>query len=121
MVDTGIDLVEIDRIEKSLKNPRFLMRFFSERERELFTLKNNNPQTIAANFAAKEAFSKAIGTGISGFELHEVEVLREDNGKPYLSFTGKALDLVSARGLSFSISLTHTKNYASAVVLCYKE
>lgn len=120
MIDTGIDLVEIPRIQKSLANPRFLTRFFSERERELFLSKNNSPQTIAANFAGKEAFAKAIGTGLSGFDLCEVEVLRDPHGKPFLAFSGKALSIVTQRDLCFSISLTHTENYASAVVVCYK-
>lgn len=115
MIRTGIDLVEISRIEKSIKNPRFLTRVFSACELELFAGKINQVQSIAANFAAKEAFSKAVGTGINGFSLDDISVLRNERGAPYLVLRGMALTL--AGEAQISVSLTHTKNYAAAIVV----
>ena len=115
----GIDLVEIARIARSLANPRFLLRCFSEEERAMFARRGTPPQTVAANFAAKEAFGKALGSGIRGFALGEVAVLRDGAGAPYLALFGAARQLAEARGLAFSVSLTHTDTTAAAVVLAY--
>ena len=65
---------------------------------------------------AVEAFGKALGTGVSGFRLAEAQLLREPSGRPYLSLSGGALRLAEERGLSFSVSVTHTKQYAAVVV-----
>lgn len=112
----GIDLVEISRIEKSMKNPRFTARVFGISERALFCGKRAF-ERAAANFAAKEAFGKALGTGIAGFSLSEVETLRDPAGAPYLKLSGRAAAIARERGLRFSVSLTHTESYAAAVVL----
>lgn len=115
-------MVEISRIKKSLQNPRFLTRVFSEEERLLFSQKGTAaPQSIAANFAAKEAFSKAIGTGIRQFSLQDVSLLRKGTGEPYFLFQNSAQELVQKSGLSFSISITHTNQYAAAVVVAYQQ
>ena len=74
--------------------------------------------SAAADWAAKEAFSKALGTGVRGFELNEVSCLRDELGAPYLVLTGKAKQ--AAEGLAFSVSLTHTAELASAIVIAYK-
>lgn len=113
----GIDSVEINRIENSIKIPSFLEKVFSLKERELFLSRRMRLETIAANFAAKEAFSKCLGVGIFGFSLSEVSVLREASGAPYLELSGRALAL--AEGKSFTISITHTKDTATAVVIAY--
>lgn len=118
---TGIDLVEISRIRSSLQNPRFLTRVFSSAEREYLQGKKDMAPSAAANFAAKEAFSKALGTGVRGFSLCEVSVLRDSLGAPYLLLEGKAAAIAQGQGLSFSVSLTHTREYASAVVVAYSE
>ena len=116
----GLDMVEIKRIQKSMALPRFLEKVFSLAERELFASRSFSPQTVAANFCAKEAFSKAIGTGIRGFSLDEVSLLRDELGKPYLVLEGSAKEITDSLGLSFSVSVTHTKEYASAVVIGWK-
>lgn len=116
---TGIDLVEVDRIRNSVqKDANFLVRFFGEEERKLFHTSNAS-ERIAANFAAKEAFSKALGTGIVGFSLKEVQALRDENGAPYLYLSGKAKEIAQTKQLSFSISLSHTAEYATAIVIGY--
>ncbi|MDD2956171.1 MAG: holo-ACP synthase [Oscillospiraceae bacterium] len=118
ILGTGIDMVEIGRIRKSMENPRFLTRVFSSEEQELFRERGFPPQTVAANFCAKEAFSKALGTGLRGFALSEISVLRDELGKPWIKLDGAALELAKRGGYSFSLSLTHTREYAAAVVIC---
>lgn len=113
----GIDTVEIARIEKSLMIPGFKERAFSAEEIEIIESKGNPTQSYAANYAAKEAFSKAIGTGIRGFSLTEVSILRNTLGAPYIVLSGRAEEL--AKDLSFTVSLTHTRKDASAIVIAY--
>ena len=114
---TGIDLLEIKRMEQSLQHPRFYTRGFSDAEREMFEQKGRRTESIAANFCAKEAFSKALGAGVRGFGLNEVSVLRDSLGAPYFVFEGRAGELVKQRKLTFSVSLTHTAEYAAAFVV----
>lgn len=116
MTLNGIDVVEIDRIKKSMEKPEFLDRFFTENEKRYFASKNMNPQSVAASFAAKEAFSKAIGTGIRNFKLSDVGVCHDLLGKPYFEFFGKAEELVRRRKLDLSLSITHTDTIATASV-----
>lgn len=115
----GIDSVEIARIEKSILRPGFLERVYSEEELCLFRKRNMRAETIAANFAVKEAFSKAIGTGVVGFSLKDVCALRDESGAPYLKLIGSAKSL--AQGLSFTVSITHTETTATAIVIAYKD
>ncbi len=115
---TGIDLLEISRMRRSMQSPRFMTRVFSVKEQALFGQKGKGAAaSAAANFAAKEAFSKAMGTGVRGFALPEVQLLRDELGKPYLELTGKALAMVQAKGLELSVSVSHTQEYACAVVV----
>lgn len=115
---TGIDLVELIQMQHCLRHPRFLDRVFSPEEQLLFQQKGSRSlATIAANFAAKEAFSKSLGTGVRGFSLREVGVLRDGLGAPFLSLSGHAAQIAHTRGLSFSVSMTHTDHYAAAVVV----
>lgn len=118
-MNVGIDSIEISRIEKSLEIKGFLEKVFSAEEIEFFKSRNMRAESIAANFAAKEAFSKALGTGIRGFSLSEISVLRDRLGAPYIKLSGKALE--AAKGLSFKVSITHTKTTASAIVLAIDE
>ena len=117
MLFTGIDLTEIERIKKSCQNPRFIARVFSAKEQEYFASKRNPYPSMAAAFEAKEAFSKALGTGIRGFELNEVSVEHDPLGAPFFTFTGHAAEIVRQRKLSFSLSLTHTDTVAAAFVV----
>jgi holo-[acyl-carrier protein] synthase len=123
MISTGIDMVEISRIEQIVsKDPRFLTRFFGTEERKIFTKKKQSKtyfQSIAANFAAKEAFSKALGTGVRDFSLKEVQILRDELGAPYLLLSGKALAIAQERNVNFSVSQSHTEQHAIAIVIMY--
>ena len=119
MLYTGIDLTEIDRIRRAARNPRFVTRVFSAEEIALFRRRGMRPETMAANFAAKEAFAKALGTGVRGFALGEVAVLRDSLGAPYFALSGRAKELAEGRGLAFSVSLTHTDELAAAFVVAW--
>lgn len=121
MLKCGIDTVEIERIEKSLKSPAFFANVYGERERAEWEKRGKKAQSAAAAFAAKEAFSKALGTGIRGFLLSEVEVLHDALGAPYFHFTGKAREIVKKSHLKFTLSITHTKDLATAMVLAFEE
>ena len=71
----GTDIVQVGRIGTAIKRtPMFLEKVFTEEERKYFKSRNNNLETIAGNFAAKEAISKAMGTGIRGFGLLDIEI-----------------------------------------------
>lgn len=116
-ITTGIDLVEIDRIKKGCENKRFIDRVYSPAEQELFCKGKMLYESLAGNWAAKEAFSKALGTGVRDFSLTEVEVLRDELGAPYLRLSGRAAK--QAEGLAFSVSITHTKQLAEAICVAY--
>ena len=130
-ISSGIDLIEIERIEKALgrHGVRFLQRIFSETELERlekFKAREVNPRLIAAEvaarFAAKEACSKALGTGIGPVSWREMEILNEPSGKPTLRLTGKAAKIASFLGYStWSVSLTHSNEMAGAVVVAAGE
>ena len=118
MATVGLDMIEITRIKKLILKKGFLEKFFGEEE--VLELKNRKfiAQSVAANFCAKEAFSKAIGTGIRNFKLKDVQILRNELGKPYIKLSGSALKIADSNKYIFDVSLTHTKDYASAVVIC---
>ena len=118
MINVGVDLVETSRIKKSIQNPRFLNKVFSSLEIQKLKEKNFNVQSISARFFAKEAFSKAVGLGFRKFTFRDVQILQDELGKPYIMLEGKAKDLFNNSNYEFSVSLTHTKSYASAVVIC---
>ncbi len=120
MFKIGIDSVEIARIKKSMQNPRFLGYILGEEEQKLIEEKDIPAQSVAARFAAKEAFSKAIGTGLSGISLNDIQVLNDEKGKPYLVLSGTAKEIADENGLDFDVSLTHTDTTATAAVIAFK-
>lgn len=109
----GIDLVEIDRVARALKNDRFAERVFTERERRYADGKRT--ETFAGMFAAKEAAAKALGTGFQGIRHTDIEILHNDAGAPYLELHGRAAAL--AAGKRAQVSITHSRTSAAAVVL----
>ena len=115
----GTDLVEVDRIRKSCQRESFVNRVYAEVEKEYFKKFRDPAESMAGSWAAKEAFSKSLGTGVRGFELTEAAVVRDELGCPHLELTGKAEEIARERGLDFSLSITHTKDYASAVVIAF--
>lgn len=113
----GTDIIEIARIKRSLNDfgERFLKRVYTERERNWY---GDRPDELAARFAAKEATSKALGTGIVGIRWQEMEVLPNRRGKPVLILHGRAAERARTLGLTdFSVSLTHSRTDAMAFVV----
>ncbi len=116
-IAVGIDIIEIARIQRTYDDfgERFLNRVFTERERERYRGRVNE---LAARFAAKEATSKALGTGIVGIRWREMEVLPNRRGKPILILHGRAAQRARQLGLTdFSVSLTHSRTDAMAFVV----
>lgn len=109
----GLDIIEIERIARAMsRTEKFKERILSEREIALCTAysMSRKVEFLAGRFAAKEAFSKALGTGIGAdCELHDIEILRGEAGNPILYFKG---ELVNG-----FVSITHTKQYAAAQVV----
>lgn len=118
----GTDIAEVKRFEKWIKNPQMLQRFFNEKE--LSTAKSISAlcQHYAVRFAAKEAFSKALGTGITGFNLREVYITNNSEGAPLLNIEGAALSTMKERygECKAFVSLSHEKEYALAFVILEK-
>ena len=115
----GTDIAQVSRFEKWVKNPEMIERFFNEKERSFAGSESAKCQHYAARFAAKEAFSKALGTGISGFGLKEVYITNNEEGKPSLNIEGAALALLKERfgDCNVFVSLSHEKEYAVAFVV----
>ena len=121
IVGSGIDLIEIARIEKSIVryDDRFCRRIYLPAEIQYCRSKRNSAESFAARFAAKEAAAKALGTGIqAGVGWKDIEVVRGPGGRPDLRFHGRAADIALQIGARHAaISLTHTQVYALAQVL----
>jgi holo-[acyl-carrier protein] synthase len=121
IVGTGIDLVEIDRIQQSMDRfgQRFLNRVFTEAEQAYCQRKRKSAESFAARFAAKEAGAKALGTGISqGVNWLEIEVTREPGGRPALLFHGRAAQIAARLNVTrAALSITHTATLSMASVV----
>jgi len=116
-IATGVDLIEIDRIETVLARhgKRYLERVFTSAEIELC---GNRPESLAVRFAAKEAVAKALGCGIGEISWQDVEVLNDEMKAPQLTLRGAAEARAGLLGLtSWSVSLSHSLTHAVAVVV----
>lgn len=121
----GIDVVEVDRIEGAIERQGdvFLNRLFTEREREYCRKQKRPGMHYAARFAAKEAVSKALGTGIGGKAgWLEMEVIRGDSGAPTMVFSGNAASFLESEGIAtVQVSLTHARDYAAANAVAIRQ
>jgi len=121
IVGSGIDLVEIGRIQQSMDRfgPRFLDRVYTAAEQAYCARKRKAAESFAARFAAKEAGAKALGTGINhGVNWLEIEVIREPSGKPTLVFHGRAAQVAARLGVRHAaLSITHANDLSMASVL----
>ena len=121
IVGLGTDLAEVPRIRQAIERfgNRFIDRIFTRREISYVERKANRFERYAARFAAKEAGMKAIGTGWRrGVTWRDFEVANLPSGKPTLRLSGKAAEHAAALGAKdISLSMTHTKEQAMAVVI----
>ncbi len=119
----GIDIIEVDRVATKIgKESGFRELVFSKNEIDYCETKTNKFEHYAARFAAKEAFFKAIGTGWKeGTSFNEIEIKNDDTGKPELVLLGATQKSMLEWGvITISLSLSHLKTIASAVVIIEK-
>lgn len=120
-ITTGVDLIELIRIEGAIQKhgTQFLERVYTKKELSLF---EKSLESLAVRFAAKEAVSKALGSGIGKINWQEIEILRDDMDAPVLILHGKAQQRAALLGFQgWSVSLTHTDRYALAFVVAIGE
>jgi len=118
----GTDIANINRVKKSLKNKEFIKRLFNEIEVRKCNKKINKANCYAKRFAAKEAFSKALGTGISkGLSFNEIIIYNIKSGKPFIKLLGKTKKVViktlKKKKFNIFLSLSDDKPFAIATVV----
>ena len=115
IIGIGTDIIEIERIKKATQNERFIAKIFTDREAEYFKKRNLKPESIAGTFSAKEAVSKSVGTGIREFPFKDIEILRDEKGKPYVNPLNDFKKFCDENGISeVKISISHCREYAVA-------
>ena len=116
-IAVGVDIVEICRIEDLISSRKgtFLDRIYTNSELEMY---RNMTSSLAARFAAKEAVMKALGSGVEDLRWQDIEILSDTEGAPIINLYGKAQDKARDIGITeFSVSLSHSKQYAIAFVV----
>jgi len=117
VIRSGVDMIEIYRIDRAIlrHGDRFFHRFFTQQE--LIDAAGSTP-ALAARFAAKEAVSKALGTGIGEVAWKEIEIVNGPRRQPVLRLSGRARHLAEAQGLQvWAVSLSHTHEHAVALAV----
>ena len=111
----GNDVIEIKRVGKACEKEAFVSRYYTDDEISVCAGKASR---LAGNFAVKEAVAKSFGTGFRGFEAKDVEVLRDELGKPYVNLYGGAKKMYeSMSATALYVTISNTKEYASAVAI----
>lgn len=112
IIGVGTDLIEIERVKKACEKEAFLLRVYTEEERRQA---GGSISRLAGNFAVKEAVSKVFGTGFRSFGLRDIEVLRNELGKPYVVLYHGAKQLAEELGIrQLHVSITNTDRQAAA-------
>ena len=119
IIGLGTDLVEVERMAKSIENIAFKEKVFSKLEIMYCESRVNKAESYAARFAGKEAFFKALGTGWRGaMGFNEVEISNDELGKPSINLLGEAAKIIAERNIkTIHLSLSHTKSMAMATVI----
>ena len=119
IIGIGNDIIEIERIEKAISKEGFKNKIYSQRELENIQKRGNRTETYAGIFSAKEAISKAIGTGVREFSLTDLEILNDDLGKPYVIVSEKLDKIIKNKKEDYQIeiSISHSKKYAIAMAI----
>jgi len=120
IIGVGTDLVQMTRIRDVLERQgeRFVQRILTPEEQHIFYTKNDGARYLAKRFAAKEAASKALGTGIGQVSWQDLEVTNDVAGAPFMSMTGAAKKLLKLKGnVNVHLSITDEKEYVSAFVV----
>ena len=121
IVGIGNDIIEIERIEKAISKEGFKDKIYTQRELENIKKRGNRAETYAGVFSAKEAISKAIGTGVREFSLTDLEILNDDLGKPYVVVSEKLDKIIKSKKENYQIeiSISHSKKYAIAMAIIF--
>lgn len=119
IVGIGNDIIEIERIEKAISKESFKNKVYTQRELENIEKRGDRVETYAGIFSAKEAISKAIGTGVREFSLTDLEILNDDLGKPYVVVSERLDKIIKSKKENYQIeiSISHSKKYATAVAI----
>ena len=119
IVGIGNDIIEIERIEKAISKEGFKNKVYTQRELENIEKRGDRVETYAGIFSAKEAISKAIGTGVREFSLTDLEILNDDLGKPYVVVSERLDKIIKSKKENYQIeiSISHSKKYAIAMVI----
>ncbi|WP_338958995.1 holo-ACP synthase [Fusobacterium vincentii] len=119
IVGIGNDIIEIERIEKAISKESFKNKVYTQRELENIEKRGDRVETYAGIFSAKEAISKAIGTGVREFSLTDLEILNDDLGKPYVVVSERLDKIIKSKKEDYQIeiSISHSKKYAIAMVI----
>ena len=118
ILGVGTDIIEIERIDRAINNtPMFLEKIFTKRELDQLNKSTLRVESVAGNFAVKEAVSKAVGTGMRGFTFRDIEVFRDEIGKPIVQVSDKVKDLIKVDNYKFNVSISHNRTCAIAFVV----
>lgn len=119
VIGIGVDIVDVNRIKKLIdKSEAFIEKIFTEEEVSSLRERNLRPEFVAGRFAAKEAISKALGTGIRGFSFKDIIITNDVLGKPKVRLTGRAEEIAEANGKYFiNLSISHEVNNAIAFAI----
>lgn len=123
IIGIGTDIIEVDRVEKHIESGfGFKEKVFTDKEIAYCEAKARKGQNYAARFSAKEAFLKAIGTGLRhGISFTDIEIVNDDLGKPEINLYGKAREIAQQIGATnIQVSLTHLKEVVNAMVIIEK-
>ena len=121
IVGIGNDIIEIERIEKAISKEGFKNKVYTQKELENIEKRGDRVETYAGIFSAKEAISKAIGTGVREFSLTDLEILNDDLGKPYVAVSEKLDKIIKDKKEDYQIeiSISHSKKYAIAMAIIF--
>ncbi|ALM93120.1 holo-ACP synthase [Fusobacterium polymorphum] len=119
IVGIGNDIIEIERIEKAISKEGFKNKIYTQRELKNIEKRGNRTETYAGIFSAKEAISKAIGTGVREFSLTDLEILNDNLGKPYVVVSEKLDKILKTKKEDYQIeiSISHSRKYATAMAI----
>ena len=119
IIGIGTDIVEIDRINKAIKcTPNFINKLFTKKEIEYFISRKMRPEFIAGKFAAKESVAKALGTGFRKFGFRDIEIDKDELGKPLVLLSGGAKEIADKFGdYKLHLSISHGRENAIAYAI----
>ena len=118
-IGIGVDISKVSRFEKWVKDEKMIPRFFNAAEINNCRSIQSACEHYAARFAAKEAFGKALGVGLAGYDMKDIYIVNDENGRPELKVENKAKDLLESKCENpiIHVSLSHEKEYATAFVV----